>query len=109
MAPLALDEARQRPQPFGEELGCRKYASALALKVRKQRQVTIRDQQIMLGKRTDMTVDTLTEQTAQLEIARVSWVYQRHGIHFVGLFGGDLSTHLPLPVLLPLLHQQARP
>ena len=34
LAPLALDEAGERPQPFGEELRCRKYPPALALEMR---------------------------------------------------------------------------
>src|ERR1700731_1984754 len=34
LTPLALDDARQRSQPFGQELRGRKNASALALKTR---------------------------------------------------------------------------
>src|ERR1700733_10989652 len=73
LASLALNDAGQRPQPFRQKLRCWKHLSALAGKVRKQRQVTIRHQQIMLRERSDMTVNTLAEQGAQFEVAPVSW------------------------------------
>src|SRR6185437_1611826 len=50
LAPLALNDAGQGPQPFGQKFRCRKHLAALACKVRKQRQVRIRNQQIMLRK-----------------------------------------------------------
>jgi len=57
---------------ISKELRCGEYAPALALEVSKHRQIAIRNQQIVLRKRTDVTVDTLAEQGAQRQIAAVS-------------------------------------
>src|ERR1700730_383243 len=50
LPPLALDDAGERAQPFGQESRCGKHYPALAPEVSEQGQVAIRDQQIMLRK-----------------------------------------------------------
>ena len=72
LPPLALDDARQRPQPVGQEGRSRNNDAALARQRSEQRHVAVGHQQIVLRERGDVAVHALAKQRADLQVAPVS-------------------------------------